>query len=421
MKFLRLLAGTSDPIEQKVTDVPRLPSVRLASEMIDEISPFSVDEVSSILYNAENGKIGELWRYYSRMQTIDPFLGGLVTHLRSAVAQQPLRRVYPENSTYTEEWESFLSTVFETLNFRNVIYHLVDAHLQGAAILKIDWKITERFGRPWAVPASISRVPYTAVEMITDATDEFYGELAVVMAGGDRIPTSKLDPRFFIFVEAEPGRARYHMIGAMRRVLSWFVAKQIVHRSWVDYIQIYAHPYRIGRLPAVAPQQLRSIVREAVEKVAPNGWAILPDGADIEFKEVNRSGTVTVYRDLIDYVHQQYAIALIGSADIVGDNREGSYARLKISNSIRYEFIRNVAAVIEEGMTDLVRKMIELNFKNANPLYYPRVRLRVNPPTDMLEMARTIETLSRAGYIVDRGYVSDLFGFPLEDGGSSES
>ena len=414
MKFLRFLASPSDPIEQKIVETPRIPSVTLASESIDAVAPFSVDEVSSILEGAENGQIGELWRYYSRMQTIDPFLGGLVTHLRSAVAQQPMRRVYPEDSVYTERWENFLKFVFDIFNTRTLVYHLVDAHLQGAAILKVDWKIVERSGRPWAVPSRVERVPFTSVEMIVDGTSEYYGELAVRMADNELVPVSKLDPRFFIFVEAEPGRARYHMIGAMRRVISWFVAKQIVHRSWIDYLQIYAHPYRVGRLPVVAPPQLRQIVRDAVEKVAPNGWAILPDGADIEFKEVNRSGTVTVYRDLIDYVHQQYAIALIGSADIVGDNREGSYARLKISNSIRYEFIRNVAAVIEEGVTELVRKLIELNFEDANPRYYPKVKLRVNPPTDMLDMARTIETLVKAGYRIDDQFVSDLFGFPLE-------
>jgi hypothetical protein len=411
----RVLFGVDDDVSQTSTTPPRVSKI---SDLIDEIEPFSADAVSSILHNAAGGEIGDLWRFYLRMGTVDPFLGGLVLHLRSAISQQPVRVQFRQTApTYIEDlYRPIIDGFFDFLDVRRAVHLMVDAHLFGASLFTIEWAKDESFGTVRLFPKAIDRVPFRGVKMITDISSADYGWLAVVEKElSQPTPITKLAPESYLYVEAEPARYRYHMVGAMRRVVGWFAIKQIVQRLWVDFAQTYGPPIRIGYYEPLSSDKQREILRRALSVLGENSWAMLPSDISIELKEPNRTGTVTVYSDLIDYCHQQYAVALIGTADIVGNNREGSYARLRVSNSIRYEFIRNVAAIIEEGLTKLLRKTLQINLGDKyNHRYAPKVVLRVVPPDDQLSIARTIETLVRAGFTVPRSFVEEVFNIPSE-------
>mgnify|MGYP001090441444 FL=1 len=385
-----------------VSSVPREIEIK-KNESIDVVTQFSLDELRSILSRASSGEIGLLWNYYNKMQSIDPFYGGLILHLRSAISQQPIRRVYVKG--IDEEIESYLQNRFDTLKVRHIIHFLIDAHINGAVLLKLDWDDRGLY--------RVEKVPNAAIMMITDSTHPKYGELAVKLEDGSFLPVSELPYFDYLFLESEYGRYRYHQIGAARRCLPWFATKQIVHRDWIDFVQAYGHPIRIGVVPSFASDIVKSSILNAVKNLYPNSWAIIPPEADIQFKEPNKTGTVSVYKDLIDYVHQQYAVALIGTADIIGTNREGSFARLKISNSIRYEFIRNLAALVEEGLTEIVTRICLRRFVNRRNI--PHIKLRVLPPTDQLDLARTIEILVRSGYNIPQSYVEEIFNIPTSD------
>lgn len=414
----RVFFGVDDPI----VTIPSPPKAQRISDMIDMVEPFSAEMVSSVLSEAANGDIGDLWRFYLRMGTVDPFLGGLVLHLRSAISQQPVRVQFRERTpTYLLELQRpIVEGFFDYLDVRRAVHLMVDAHLFGAALFLIDWVVDESFGAVRFFPSSIERAPFRAVRMLTDSGSSDYGLLAVIEREGEEPrPISALSPQKYLYLEAEPARYRYHMIGALRRTVGWFAIKQIVQRLWVDFAQVYGPPIRIGYYEPLSSEKHREVLRRALSVLGENSWAMLPSDITIDLKEPNRTGTVTVYSDLIDYCHQQYAIALIGTADIVGTTREGSYARLRVSNSIRYEFIRNVAAIIEEGLTKLLRKTLQANLLDKyNPRYAPRVVLRVVPPDDQLSIARTVETLVRAGFSVPRSFIEEVFNIPSADGAS---
>ena len=372
----------------------------------------AAEMVEVYLTAAENGEIGRLWELYERMEYSDPFLGGLINHLVSAVAQQPVRRVYKREGSIVEEYEAKLSKTLDRVNLREFISLAARAHLNGAAIILIDWRTYERDGTVFAYPSNIRPTPNSAVVMITDQNSPHYGELALQMRDSRIVPISTLPRHRVIVARAGNYNGRWHRAGALRKVVTWWATKQWAHRRWVQYAELYGTPYRLGRVPATAsPKMVEEVIR-AVKNVGAFAWAVLRGDSDIEIKEANHPPNVQIYESIIDYAHLQYAVALIGSADVVGDNREGSYARLRVSNSIRYEFIRSVAAIVEDALTELAAVTLAVNMgERFDPLYAPEMKLRVMPPTDMLDLARTIEILNG---IVDlpEDYIKDLFNIP---------
>ncbi|GIW77917.1 MAG: hypothetical protein KatS3mg104_2980 [Phycisphaerae bacterium] len=413
MNIIERLRG----IFASVDDLPETVSIptpkdSVYREEIEPITAFDPDMVATALERAEAGEVGELWKFYHRMGSIDPMLGGLMNHLRAALAQTPYRLWIPKGVSPSDSarFEEIFEKAFTLTDIKKAVYFMVDAHIQGAAIMTLGWSEADGF----FYVSEIERVPFAAVRMIVDQTSDEYGNLGLMMEDGSIMPLSELAGEKYLFIEAEPGRYRYHMIGAARGILGWFATKQIVHRLWLDFAETYGPPWRIGMLPPMATSKDALNLKKALETLGSNAYAIIPPNAQIDLKEPNRAGTVTVYRDIMDYAHKQYAVSLIGTADIVGDNREGSYARLKVSNSIRYEFIRNVASIIEEGLTKLLHKMISVNTDiSLNPAAAPRVKLKIMPPQDRLELAQSIKLLVDAGYDIPEEYIEETFNIPM--------
>jgi phage gp29-like protein len=124
--------------------------------------------------------------------------------------------------------------------------------------------------------------------------------------------------------------------------------------------------------------------------IANDGAAIIPQGMDVEFHEVNGSRGEAVFGGLLEYVDKQISKLVVGQTMTSDDG--SSLGQAKIHNEVRLDILRadgkQLASTINR---DLIRPFVDLNFGPQND--YPRIELPVPDPEDVEALSSSLAQL----------------------------
>jgi phage gp29-like protein len=149
--------------------------------------------------------------------------------------------------------------------------------------------------------------------------------------------------------------------------------------------------------------------------IANDGAAIIPQGMDVEFHEVNGSRGEAVFGGLLEYVDKQISKLVVGQTMTSDDG--SSLGQAKIHNEVRLDILRadgkQLASTINR---DLIRPFVDLNFGPQND--YPRIELPVPDPEDVEALSSSLAQLVPLGLRVGQREIRDKLG--LSDPGEEE-
>ena len=159
--------------------------------------------------------------------------------------------------------------------------------------------------------------------------------------------------------------------GGLARPVAWYyLFKNFDIKSWVEFVQVFGFPLRLGRYGSDATAEDRQTLLRAVRNITKDAAAIIPQGMDITFESTDVRGNVTVFEGLATYIDRQISQLVLGQT---GSPYTGQHLGTASAHAtVREDICRTDSAPLASTLNrDLVRPLVELNLGPRNRLPRP--------------------------------------------------
>jgi phage gp29-like protein len=382
-----------------------------------EVTPTQLQTIKTA---AAQGRIGPLYELYTKMEATDSRYGGLVGSLKSAIGGMPVKVIAAEGTTAGEtaiarDYATLIEENLAVLDVPNLLKEFSDAFVRGAKVFEYKYGIHEYpNGRKVAFVDEIRSIPGFALAMDIEKDSPTWGELMIQTEQEPRgIAVSKFRTGKIHVLQSQMGKGFYDTFGAARKCLAWYIVKVYAQLWWAEFVEIYGQPLRIAKYPEGAGAKSKATMERFLQMLGKASYGLFPQGMELQLIEANKSGTVTTYQDIIKMANNEMAIALLGQTDTMGGSKEGSYAKTKVLDGIRYEILEDIARIAGAGFGQFVRAVIFANYgPDANPRLFPRVQPLVVDPQDGKTKVETFAMMQMNGIAVPLDHIYEQTGVP---------
>lgn len=263
----------------------------------------------------------------------------------------------------------------------------------GVAQLYIDYSV-----QPWRL-TGIEAVPPRFITF--DKNDASTPYMLPAVSGG---PLQVLPANKFIFHRPGLIGGNPATSGIAYSVLFYLALKAVTQRGWVGFIELFGQPIRKGEYPAGmgnTPEGKKDlkVMREALQNLGGDSWAMLPAGMKIEIIEAaSRSGSAEVFEKFSRYVEELVSKLGVGGTLTGGTGNTGSggtQALGMVHNNVRMDILEGDAKRLSGTIRhDVVRPFTNWNFAGAN---VPKAYFQVKKSVDIAAKVKAWCDLSDRG------------------------
>lgn len=319
-------------------------------------------------------------------------------------SQLQTRRLAIESVDFTIEGDGVSSKIVDAVTelldddgFKEARGHLPDGISKGYAVVEMMWEFERGRLRPVEYVDrdprffQLDRLTLRHLRLAVDGSIE-----------GEQLPEAKFlrhMPRTKLGLPLRRGMARPAAWG--------YLIQQFTLQDWAAFSEVYGMPLRVGKYNASASAADKRTLLKAVASIANDAAAIIPQGMDIEFHEVNGANGAAVFSGLLDYVDKQVSKLVVGQTMTSDDG--SSLGQAKIHNEVRLDILRadckQLAGTINR---DLIKPFVDLNFGPQER--YPLVELPVPDPEDVKALSDSLGVLVPLGLRVKQAEVREKLG-----------
>lgn len=387
------------------------------------ISPTELDAIRS---DAASGNLGPLYELYEKMVSTDSRIGGIVGSLKATVAGLPLKTVRAETTSASEAKlaEDYRNVVREgilQMDDHSFVSDLVDSYLTGTKAFQLKWNF-EKYpnGKILAIPSTPGVIPGQSLRQEMQMLHPKYGQLKFMeMNKRDGTFFSDVDPKRAFVVTDGTALARHDTIGALRKVMGWWITKMYAQLWWIEYVESYGQPMRVASYGAESTPRERAELKNFLNTVGRKKWGLFPEGAQIKLIEAQQSGHISTFSDIINMANHEIAVALSGQTGITQDSAQGSRAKLEVLDGVRFEIVAHIAELVRKGFDYYSDALLAANYGDA---YIRRLRPKTRPvvskPGSRKEKAEVYDMLSKMGVAVSLDEIHDQLGIPQAEEGN---
>lgn len=260
------------------------------------------------------------------------------------------------------------------------LFDMLDAVGKGVSLTEIVW---ETSARQW-MPARLEWVHPTFLQF---DRDDLSTPLLKAEGGPTQLPAMKF---IWCTIKAKSGLPAR---GGLARLVSWaFMFKNFDLKAWVQFLELYGQPFRLGRFPSGASEDEKQLLLRAVRDIGADAAAVVPTGMDIEFITDSGSKGGAGHRDLAEYMDYQISKVVLGQSTTT-DAISGGHAVSKEHQEVREDIERADAKALAAVLNQqLVRPIIDLN--QGPQQVYPRIRIGRPEMVDLQAFATAVTTIA---------------------------
>ena len=326
-------------------------------------------------------------------------------------SQLQTRRLAIESVDFTIESDGVDTKIVDAVTelihddgFKEARGNLPDGISKGYAVVEMMWEFERKALRPVEFidrdPRffQLDRMTLRSLRLAVDGSIE-----------GEQLPEAKFlrhMPRTKLGLPLRRG---------MARPAAWaYLIQQFTLQDWAAFSEVYGMPLRVGKYNASASPADKRTLLKAVASIANDAAAIIPQGMDIEFHEVNGANGAAVFSGLLDYMDKQISKLIVGQTMTSDDG--SSLGQAKIHNEVRLDILRadckQLAGTINR---DLIKPFVDMNFGVQDK--YPLVELPVPDPEDVKALSDSLGTLVPLGLRVKQTEIREKLGLsdPADD------
>jgi phage gp29-like protein len=281
--------------------------------------------------------------------------------------------------------------------FAETIGALTDGIAKGFAVVEPIWEYQQGALRPvaykWRDPRFFQFDRLSLAELRLAADGSFEG-----------VP---IDKATFI-VHTPRAKTGIPLRRGFARAAAWaWLLQSFALKDWAAFAEVYGMPLRLGKYhPNASDGDKRALLR-AVRSIGADAAAIVPQGMEIEFPEVDGAKGEAVFGGLLGYLDRQVSKLVVGQTMTADDG--ASLAQAKVHNEVRLDILAADCRQLASTLTrDLIKWFVAFNFGPQN--VYPRIELPVSEPEDVTALADGVAKLVPLGLKVSQQEMRAKFG-----------
>jgi phage gp29-like protein len=195
-------------------------------------------------------------------------------------------------------------------------------------------------------------------------------------------------------------------VGLLNRAVPHVLMKRFAQSCWSEFCEIFGMPTRVVKTNTSDPDMLNRAT-QMMQQWGSNSWGILDETENVEFAETANS-TGEVYRSLITLCNSE--ISLLVSGAILGqDTEHGTRGKEQVSADMLDDLVRADRTDFENYVNaTLLPALYKIGYLSA------KLTFKFKPLEDLGSLwCKAKEAMPY--YNVDKEWVKDKFGIPLED------
>lgn len=393
----------------------------LADALTEDVDP---ERLRSILLQARVvGDLGPLFTLYRQLERSEDRYGGVLNTFYRAITSRRARLEPARGRTRAEarlaaRYRDVCEAALQGHDLDALKVAFARAYHSGAEIFSASYveRQDPRLG-PIAAVADVERVPYAAYAVVT-GDDPHAGELALWNRDGTTRPLAAYDDRRVFAVTDGDLRGEYHEAGVARRALAWYVIKTWVARWWAEVTEIYNEPFRKASYAEGTPDDLVDELEAQVARLGRRGYAVLPEGVEIDFINAVKSGEILTHEHIIAYADNSFAVTLLGQNKTTDGGSNGSYALASVHEDVKVDVLQAGVGLAERGFDRIFRGVLRVTFgDDYRADLVPRYRIVVANPTELSRKAQAYGALMDRGVPILERQIREEFALEdVEDG-----
>lgn len=182
--------------------------------------------------------------------------------------------------------------------------------------------------------------------------------------------------------------------GKLMTAAQYIIYKRGGFGDWAQFAEMFGSPFRVGKYNKY-DDDVRARLEKSLEEMGSAPYAVVPEGASIEFHDNNSAGKSEVFKDLIDICNKEISKLYVGQTMTTEDGSSKSQSEthkeveedINYSDMIEVEFllnwqflpkIRNIGFPVPEGKISFdqtkalpIEKRIEIDLKVSEKVPYP--------------------------------------------------
>lgn len=282
------------------------------------------------------------------------------------------------------------------------LFDMLDAIGKGFSVTEIVWETSEN---QW-LPKKLCWVDPRWIEF---KQNDLRKPLLKTAEG-----LQELTPYKYIYTTIK-AKSGLDIRGGLARSIAWaYLFKNYSLKDWVSFLEVYGHPFRVGKYGKSATPEDKRKLLQAVYTIGADAAAIIPQEMMIEFlkTETNAGGDAfKVHAEYLDHMISKNVLGQTTTTDAIS----GGHAVSKEHNDVRMDIAKSdakqLAAVLNR---DLIEPIINLNFgKQKN---YPRLIIGSPEPEDVAGLVNSVSKLMPYGFTTSKKQLLSKLGLnPPED------
>lgn len=195
-------------------------------------------------------------------------------------------------------------------------------------------------------------------------------------------------------------------LGLLLKLTPQSISKKNMLAYWDAFGEIFGMPIRVARTGSRDPQD-RNNIEKMLQLMGAAGWALLPEGTDIEIKETARGDAFNVYDKRIDRCNSEISKGILGQT-MTTDNG-GSLAQ----SEVHLEILKNIIFKDADFLRDIINwELIPFMAMHGFPV--KDLRFNWDESVDWTpEQQLRIETMLLGNYDIDPKYFSEKYNIPI--------
>ena len=363
--------------------------------------------LGALLREAENGDARDYLELAEEMEEKNlHYLAVLGTRKRQT-AQLDIRVEPFDDSAEAKRDADLVREWVEAEPLEDELIDILDAIGKGYSVTEIMWDMTER---QW-VPLRLEFRDPRWFEF-----DDIDGR-TLQMRDLDN-NRAALAPFKFV-VHRFQAKSGLPIRGGFARMVAWFyLFSNYAVKDWVQFIETYGQPTRIGKYPTNASPEDRAVLLRALTNLGPDAAAMIPESMLIEFAKVEGGGSnqTTAHGSLLAYIDALISKAVLGQTLTTEAGEKGARSLGEVHDEVRRDIERSDAFALSQTLTrDVAVPMVKLN--HGERARYPKITIGREETLDVVRTSDALAKLVPLGLDVAKKDVREMVGFPEPEDG----
>ncbi len=360
--------------------------------------------LAEIFREADAGEVMRQMELFEEMEEKDPHLFSQLQTRKNAVTGMDFEVIPFSDDEADKEIAEFVRSEIDSLeNFEDVLMDLLDAIGKGVAFSEILWKYEDE-------KVTIEDIKWRHQKKFFWDHEDKLKIITREFPSGIELPENKFIYHRYKAKSGHPSRA-----GVIRIVAWMYLFKNYDLKDWVSFCEVFGLPLRLGKYNPGSSEDDKDALMRALIQIGSDAAGIIPEGAEIEFKEIGKTGSTDIYEKLARYCDEQVSKAVLGQT--LTSDSGGSFAQSKTHNDVRHDLtVADCKAIASTIRRDLIRPLVLFNFGEEKRIPYLRFDFEI--ADDQKEMADIYETLiTKIGLPVPTNHLYKKFSIPKPEEG----